>query len=222
VCDGSYWVYKRDVQVSLAAGIATGDENPNEETKDGVYSGFIGLQEIYSGKRVRSAFVLGGAGKLRRPLSAPEDPTQLGSPFAQTVNGFTNLVFCGGSVKWKPGHFKHAFMFMPNILAYWQEKPSKKFDALTNTQLDHPANTFLGIETNIFVDFYPVQALRMYFVASIFFPGTHYRDVRGLPLNAEQSAILDQLDETGFSSDRLPNLGDDLAYTLNLGIEFKF
>ena len=71
VADAGHWIYKKDLLISVAAGVASGDDNPNYVSKDGTYDGFIGLQEIYSGKRVRSAFVLGGAGKLKRPMSAP-------------------------------------------------------------------------------------------------------------------------------------------------------
>ena len=67
-----FGLYKKDLSAGVSAGVASGDDNPNIDTQDRVYSGFIGLQEIYSGgSRVRSAFVLGGAGKLPRPLSEP-------------------------------------------------------------------------------------------------------------------------------------------------------
>lgn len=221
VVDAAYWAFNKDLQFAVATGIATGDENPNNETKDGTYTGFIGLQEIYSGKRVRSAFVLGGAGKLRRPLSAPESE-QAPSEFSQTVSGFTNLVFFGTSAKWKPSQFKREFVCQPNMLAYWQEKPTKKFDARTNSDLDCFASNYLGTELNLFSHYMLFENLKMFLVGSVFFPGSHYRDIRGKPLTRDESALLDELDRTGFDDSRIPNLGADTSYTLNVGFEFKF
>ncbi len=219
VIDGGVWAHKHDVFIAATAFITTGDENPNNETVDGIYSGFIPLQEIYSGDRVRSAFLL--AGKLTRPLSQP-NTNQAPSRFAQPVNGFTNLVGCGTGVRWKPSDWKKLFSIHPNAIAYWQEKPTKKFDALTNSQLECLASTFLGVELNVFMHYFVLKDLKLFLVGSVFFPGAHYRDVLGKPLTSAQKALLDRLDRTGFDRDRVPNLGDDTAYTFNLGLEFKF
>ncbi len=221
VTDAAVWVYNRDVMIAATAFITTGDDNPNDETIDGTYTGFIPLQEVYSGKRVRSAFLLGGAGKLNRPLSKPVT-NQSPSRFAQNVNGFTNLVGCGTGVLWKPSDWPKVFSFNPNGLAYWQEKPTKKFDALTGKELDCLASTFLGVELNIFMYYMILKDLKLFCVPSVFFPGAHYRDIKGKPLSADQQALLDRLDRTGFDADRIPNIGDNVAYTFNLGLEFRF
>ena len=220
VIDAAAWSRNRDLRVAVATGIASGDENPNNETIDGVYSGFIGLQQVYWGDKVKSAFLLGGAGKLSRPLSEPTS-VQLANQFSQNTSGFTNLVYVGSSILWEPNWTKK-FSLQPNILAYWQEKPTKKFDAKTARQLDCLASTYLGTEINIYVDYMVLKDLNLFVVASIFFPGQHYSDIKGKPLNAAQKALLDRLDVTGFSEDRIPNIGDDTAYTFNLGLEFKF
>lgn len=221
VTDAGVWAYKRDLMIAATAFITTGDDNPNDETIDGTYTGFIPLQEVYSGKRVRSAFLLGGAGKLNRPLSNPAT-NQSPSRFAQNVNGFTNLVGCGAGALWKPSDWKKVFSFNPNGIAYWQEKPTKKFDAFSGKELDCLASTFLGVELNLFMYYMVLKDLKLFMVTSVFLPGAHYRDIRGKPLNADQKELLDRLDRTGFDEDRIPNLGDDAAYTLNLGLEFKF
>lgn len=221
VTDACVWIYKRDLMVAATAFITTGDDNPNEVTRDKTYTGFIPLQEVYSGKRVRSAFLLGGAGKLNRPLSNPAT-NQSPSRFAQNVNGFTNLVGGGFGVLWKPSDWPKAFSFNPNGIAYWQEKATKKFDAFTGKELDCLASTFLGVELNLFMYYMVLKDLKLFMVPSVFFPGTHYRDIKGKPLSADQKALLDRLDRTGFDADRIPNIGDDPAYTFNLGLEFKF
>jgi len=221
VVDGAVWAYKHDLKLAAMTGITTGDDNPNDETVDGVYSGFIPLQEIYSGGRVRSAYLLGGAGRLTRPLSAPTT-IQTTSKFARTVNGFSNLVFLGAAAHWVPKNREKPYGVNPNVIAYWQEKPSNKFDALTNTELDCRASTYLGTELNLFFHFMVMKDIKLFFIGAVFFPGTHYRDIKGKPLNASQQALLDRLDRTGFSADRIPNLGDDISYIGNVGLEFKF
>src|SRR3990167_6011144 len=202
VTDAGVWAYKKDLMLAVAASIASGDSNPNEETKDQQYSGFIPLQEAYSGKRVETAFL----GSFKRPLSEPTT-NQAPSRFSQVVNGFTNVVSCGFSAKYEPQGVKTPFKIFPNALAYWQEKPTNKFDAKAKKELDIPASTFLGVELNIFTHWMVVKDLKLYFVGAVFFPGTHFRDIRGKPLNAAQKAELDRLDETAFDEDRIPNIG---------------
>ncbi|HEB41621.1 MAG TPA: hypothetical protein ENI08_01205 [Candidatus Dependentiae bacterium] len=227
VADAACWIYKKDFQLAGTIGVASGDDNPNEETKDGDFAGFIGLQELYYGKRVKSAFVLGNAGKLRRPLSVPKS-NQAPTRFARVVSRFTNLVFVGGALNWQPRERKKLLTVHPNVLFYWQESPVNKFGPVQENgrivfrELNERARMFLGTELNIFVDYYILKDLKLFCVGSVFIPGGHYDDIRGKPLDAEQQKRLDRFDTTGFDGDRLPNLGDDVAFTLNLGLEFKF
>lgn len=217
VTDAGVWAYKKDLFLSASAWIASGDSNPNEETKDQQYSGFLPLQEIYSGTKVLSAFF----GRITRPLSAPTT-NQAPSRFAQVTDGFTNLVSCGFSAKYEPQDVKTPYRIFPNALAYWQEKPTNKFDAKSGKELDALASTFLGVELNIFSHWMLVKDLKLFFVGAVFFPGAHFRQIKGKPLDAAQKRQLDRLDRTGFDEDRIPNLGADTAYTFNLGIEYKF
>ncbi len=78
VADAAYTIARPQIKVAIAGGYASGDENPNKDLEDpndsnvdGDFSGFIGLQEIYTGKRVRSGFLLSGAGRIPRVLSFP-------------------------------------------------------------------------------------------------------------------------------------------------------
>lgn len=221
VTDAAYWICPKEFFVAGTAGIASGDENPNNERRDGEYQGFIGLQEIYSGKLVRSAFVLGGAGKLHRPLSVPT-VEEAPSRFSSEVNGFTNLVFTGASLNWKPQGWKKKFVCNPNVLAYWQQFRTKKFDIATGRNSDEDARTFLGVEVNLFLDYYFLECLKAYFVGSIFIPGGHYEDIAGKPLNAAQERILNRYNRTGTQPTHVPNIGSDVAGTFNIGLEFNF
>lgn len=230
VTDAAWWNQNKDANIAVTFGFASGDNNPNEVTKDGVYSGFIGLQEIYSGKdkRVKSAFILGSSGKLKRPLAFPI-ARQTRGRFARTVSGFTNLLFTGGAIYWQPNKLEGKLIFHPNMIFYWQDMPTKAFDVNTNQETIYDASKFLGTEFSLFFDYYLKPPLRLYFVGSVFIPGTHFSDIRGKPISAIQArAIADRLkrldrpDVTGFLGERIPNLGDDTAISFNLGIEYKF
>ena len=119
--------------------------DPNNSKIDGTYDGFIPLQEVYSGKQVKSAFVM-GAGKLKRPLFIPET----GDQFAEVVNGFSNLRFVGFGSEYKEKFDLYGIKFQPNLLVYWQEDATNKFDLTTGKSSHELAHKFLGTEGNIF------------------------------------------------------------------------
>ena len=221
VGDASYWLYKKDFQVALTAGIASGDQDPNHEVLDGTYDGFIGLQEVYSGKRVKSVFLLGTVGKVKRPGTAPEDPLA-NRDFAVTASGFTNLVFLGGGCTWKPSWCETRFVWNPNIFAYWEDSPGKKFDAFTAKELPQQASPFLGIELNSFLSYYPFASLKCFAIGSVFFPGKHFKDIKGKPLDNAQKRLLERLDKKGLNPDLIPNIGNDVAYSIIIVMEFAF
>jgi hypothetical protein len=125
-------------------------------------------------------------------------------------------------VKWEPTNWKRKLSVRPNVLMFWEDFKINKFDAISNQELEDKASTYLGTELNLFVDFFLLRDLKTFFVTSLFIPGTHFTDIKGRPLNKDQEAELDNLDRTGSVVDRIPNIGDDIAYTFNLGLEFKF
>jgi hypothetical protein len=211
VADAAYSFCDKDLQIAVAAGVTSGDDNPNFETKDGTYNGFIGLQEVYSGKRVRSVFLLGGAGRIKRLLSTPATKdVQAPSTKAQAISGFTNLVFCGTSLKWKPKSWEKSFEINPNVLGLWQERNIGN------------ARTFLGVETGLFINYSLMKDLKLFWVSSLFFPGSHYKDRMGSPvLTEEERAFLNSSNPTG-KEDRIVGLGNNVAYTYNLGLIYTF
>lgn len=221
VGDASWWVYGKDLKIAVTGGLASGDENPNNETIDGTYGGFVGLQEIYSGKRVKSAFLLGGAGKAKRPLSVPVNE-QSPTDYSPEVTGFTNLVFTGAGLTWTPKDWTKKFSFNPNVLAYWQQHPTKKFDIATGTNSPRDARTFLGTELNAFVKYNFLPDLIIFCVTSAFLPGGHYHDIKGKPLNADQAKALDKFNDSGFENAPVPNIGTNAAFTFNVGLEYVF
>jgi hypothetical protein len=211
VADAGYAFGDKSLLWTAAAGVTSGDDNPNFTTHDGDYKGFIGLQETYSGKRVRSVYLLGGAGKLKRLFSTPDPDTNIQAPStkAQPVSGFTNLVFAGTALKWTP-KWQKFFEVNPNVYAYWQEHQIGR------------ARTYLGTEANIFINYSLLKDLKIFWVSSMFFPGSHYKDRMGTPVfTVEQEAFYDDTDPTG-KPDRIPGLGNDIGYTFNLGLIYSF
>lgn len=229
VLDGAYNFETCDLKLAVETGVASGDEdpnkdlaNPNDSRVDGNYKGFIGLQEIYTGNRVKSVFLLGGAGSLPRPLSTPRPGVSNDTTPSQTSN-FTNLVYVGTGLDWKPCCAGRYVQVKPNILAYWQQHRTKAFDLATKqSSPDRFARAYLGTEINCFLDVQLLKDFTFFTVGSVFVPGSHYKDIKGKPLNAEQQRILDRADVTGIDFDVLPLLGTDTAWTINMGLEARF
>lgn len=220
VGDVAWWACDHKLCTAFTAGAASGDANPNDELIDGNFKGFIPLQEGYAGKRVKSAFVLGGAGKIRRPLSQPTDDSP--DDFAPSISGFTDLVFVGSSLKYTSTIGKRKYEIMPNVLAFWKYFRVPKFDALQKKEVPGScASNFYGTEVNVQAYLVLIKDLKLSLVTSVFVPGQHYKDRAGLPLTAAQNKALDNVDKTGFDS-TIPNLGFNVAYTLNVGLEYSF
>lgn len=219
VVDASYWVYRKTLQVAVTGGYASGDQDPNFDVQDRDFKGFVSLQEAYAGKRVKNVFLLGTVGKVKRPGTAPENPLS-NKDFASSCSGFTNLGFFGSGLTWKPT-CETRFVLNPNIFAYWEPSPGKKFDVLTGKNLAEEASKFLGIELNTFLSYYPFASLRCFAIGSIFLPGQHFKDIKGKPLDDAQKRALDKF-KNNFDPKNIPNIGDDIAYTFNIGMEFAF
>jgi hypothetical protein len=232
------------LKISAAAGLATGDRNPNKDLNrmgdsaiDSDYRGFIGLQEQYSGNRVRSAFLMSGAGRIPRVVSFPAD--DLPDPYPDKNSRFTNLMYVGVGLCAESG----TWSINPNILSYWQEQPTRFFPRRIDGQPNIPptsmplttrcflsmppraqlASPWLGMEFNLFVDACLDNSMKFFAVASVFVPGTHYADIKGRGLTRDQEKFLDAFDRTGIvSGEHVPVLGTDAALSINVGLEYRF
>ncbi len=227
VFDMGYVVCKPDLKVCAGFGYASGGRNPNKDhekrgdhIKNEVYEGFIGLQTVYSGTRVKSAFLL-NEGRIPRPLAFPSESAR--NQFATTVSRFTNLVFVGGSSFYKPSWCIRKWSFNPNILAFWSDFATPFYDIKTHEKSARRfARTFLGVELNIFIEGELLPDLKLYSVSAVFFPGNHYKDIKGRPLNKAQKDFIENREKTGIINDRVPLLGNDKSYFFNVGLQYTF
>jgi len=228
VFDMGYTIYKPELKVCAGFGYASGDANPNKDEEfrgdneqDGEYDGFIGLQEVYGGTRIKSAFLLSGSGRVPRPLSFPSEEVR--NPFPTSVSRFTNIVYVGTSAIYRPTWNCRKWSLNPNLLAYWTDYSTPFFDAKTiQNSVNRFARNFLGIELNLFLETELITDLKFYMISSLFFPGSHFKDIKGRPLNKAQQTFLDNLDLTGITNDRVPLLGNDPSYFFNAGLEYRF
>lgn len=225
VTNMAYWWKEKQYGLAVEAGVASGDEAPNilnstdpkAPLPDGKYQGFIGMQEIFSGDLVESAYFLGQR-RLVRPVSLVDDTLE-NSIVPAKVSEFTNLIYTGiaghvrPKVKCKP-------YIRPNILWYWQYTPTRAFDCATKQILPCNANNFYGTELNLFVDVFPYDWLKFFAIAALFVPGAHYKDLQGLPVTKE--AIKNLVRNPNENVNPAPTLGKSIAYFINIGLEFKF
>ncbi len=230
VFDIGYYLCNPMLKVNAAFGYASGGENPHkdlenilENRSEFTYEGFISLLELYSGTRVKSAFLLSGQGKVPRVLSFPTE--EVVDPFPSMVARFTDLMFVGVGSQFKLPDSHNKWNINPNILAYWQEVPTNLLKDKKPMQF---ADTFLGFEANLFAEIELLPDLRFFSVGGLFVPGKHFRDIEGIPLNRDQKKFFDLLANHDLSSEersmieRAPILGHDIAWFINLGLEYKF
>ena len=217
VIDAAYTCKKWRLKYALAYGYSSGDRNPNAEEVDKDYDGFIGIHEVYSGKRVPSVFVL-DARKLKRPLFLDAETADPGND-----NSFTDLHTLGTGISWMPLEDGNPdkLLINPNLLFFWKDKAGFKFDQENNKLLDEKARKFLGTEINLVAKYQVLKDLYLNGYFAIFFPGSFYSDVKGLTLSGSTFKNLDVSDETGFDS---PNYGldNDTAYFVNVGVVYTF
>jgi hypothetical protein len=242
VADCGLWLRKDKLKMLATVGFASGDEDPNRDLEDlraseqdDTFNGFIGLQEVYCGRRVPSVVYLVGSYRIPRPLSAPSRNLR---DVATSISGFSNIVLAGIGFDYTVENWckESRWNIKPNLLGYWQERSTKKFDINTGMSSDEHADRFLGTELNILVDVNLHESLRGFLTTGVFIPGGHYRDIRGKPIKSDMLKIFENLstqnmdannpgcacDLPKFNINKVQVINDLPAYIVNLGIEYTF
>ncbi len=220
VADMAYTFKAINLQVALSYAYASGDGNPHDVEKNKRYHGFVGLHEWYSGKRVFSMMMLDDA-NIVRPTSL-EKAGEKG-----TVNNdydFTDLQMVGIGATWKPKGFGRDISISPNLLGYWKAFESYAFDASTEKASNTHARRYLGTELNLATKVAVVQDLMFFGNFGVFKPGAFYSDMKGVPLGDDKFGKIVDDPRNGITSADAANfrLGDNVAFHLNCGIEYRF
>jgi len=216
VLDAAYNWKPANMKFSVAVGHASGDANPHDKEVDKKYYGFVGVNEGYAGKRVKSVLAL-GARKMQSPLTADPQNKQLFD------NSFTDMTFVGSGILWRLP--KRDLECSTNVLGFF--KDSRSLSYVYNAANDQGgwgssyARRYMGLECNLTFDWKLLPGLSLIGEAAVFIPGSFYTDVKGLPCDGSVVTVLDEADSTGFDQ-LVPRLGTDPQIALNLGLQYKF
>lgn len=212
VADAAYECIKDRLTVAMDAGYVSGDLDKyddvsamtEEQRLNQKFTGFVPLQSIYSGKRVNHLVML-NEGVPRMTVDNPtKDLTALytSSKVIGTdtvVNTFTNLMYIGGSVEWKPCFAQdHDLAIKPTVIHYWM--PSSPM--LANGK---EASSSLGTAISIEAEAHAWKNLNVEGYFGVMLPGRQYEQLKA--------------DEVEISGHKI---GNDIAYIVNLGLCYKF
>jgi hypothetical protein len=216
VIDAAYNWKPANMKFSFAAGHASGDANPNTVEGDKSYKGFVGLNENYAGKRVKSVLAL-GARKMQSPLTVDPNNKQLFD------NSFTDLTFLGSGIVWRLP--KRDLELSSNALVFFKDQRSLSY--VYNSIADTGgfgstfARRYMGLELNLSFEWKLLPGLSLLGETAVFLPGSFYKDVKGLPLDGSVVTLLDQTDSTGITQ-AVPRLGNDPQVVMGVALQYKF
>ena len=224
VADMGYTFEKLDLKVALGYSYASGDVDPTIDERNKTFSGFVGLHEYYTGKRVRSVIMLDER-LTRRPqaISAGQLDPKAGD-FT-----FTDLQTVGISATWTPKCFIKDLSINPNLIGFWKAKPGYAFVATPTHQkhygvgsLTEKAASYMGTEFNVCTKFSMLKDLNFFANAAVFAPGAYYNSVKGVSVDARLFSDIEDDPRNDIKDALNFRLGSDTAFHLNMGIEFKF
>lgn len=216
VLDGAYTFRKIGLKLAAAAGMASGDANPNDTEVSTTYRGFVSLNEIYTGNQVQSLMIMDQRNN-KRPLSL-----QAGSKNAPAEdNSFSDLIFAGASATIKPNGLKK-LTINPNVMGFWKDHQSAAWDSTTGAASTKAvADPFLGTELNTKFSYEIFEDTKLFGAAACFIPGQFYKDIKGATLKDDIVTKLEVADKTGVDATAY-RIGTNTSYYFNLGINFVF
>jgi hypothetical protein len=227
VVDGAYTFKEHDLKVALSYAYASGDKAPHAgDNTDAHYHGFVGLHEGYFGRRVPSFIILD-----RRNLKRPTSLTSNGSEDVGVDTTFTDMQIVGLGATWFPNVGGKSLRINPNVLMFWKAFESRKWiidptvpDVFGRVSDTENASSFMGTEANVISNIELMPDLKLYLNFGIFVPGKYFNDVKGMPLDKDYYAKLVKDEGASFSADDAAHyrIWNDVAYDLNVGLDYKF
>lgn len=219
VADAAYDCIPKILNWAIGVGYASGyidqqrDNNKatTEELLNEQYTGFLPLQSVYSGKRLRH-LVIFNQGVPRFNVKYPNaDLSQVNNTVVlqtDTVNEMTNIAFLGTRFDWNVKSFKkYRLNLAQNIISYWAPVTAHFVTSDPGATLitSEESSNFLGTEftTEFSAWFYDKIKLAGYF--GVLFPGQHYKDMAG--------TVIAKFNQ---------KTGSDIAYVGNFGVAYLF
>ena len=211
VADASVYLYKRDLKASFGGGHVSGDVNPNTQktgsTRD--YNGFVSMQEIYCGIRMRSLILLNSLVRLT-PLAAS-------SSYVPGIEGLADIKFIGFGLWYKPESSKRKLDANVNVLAGWQDEPALKFGSSTEY-----ASKSLGVEFNAIMSIQLFKDVKLKTDAALFLPGQYYKDLKGTALTKLIASLVKDAEAGVSETGSLPTLSDNSSFQTSMALEYSF
>jgi hypothetical protein len=248
----SGWMLYGDLQYqfnkwkgAVAAGCASGDNPPNDSeekilltrlTSSGItykdvdkdYKGFIGVQEMFTGKAVQSHFMFESR-KMNRGINATH---QLTPP------QFSNLVFLGASARYDSAFGHKKIKADCNVLGFFQYRKTIKdynyhlktalnisYTAAHKTDAEKELDFHLGTEINANASIDISKDVSIFGSLAVFIPGSYYNDANGKYIPIATQIKLAGTDFTGIEDDVNKysiQLGKNTALLGSIGISATF
>ncbi|MCK4650689.1 hypothetical protein KAT08_00800 [Candidatus Babeliales bacterium] len=234
VVDAAYTIKNWNLKFGTEYIYASGDVNPHDSEVDKSYKGFVGLHELYTGNKVKSA-IIGGERSIMIPESLPAGKREVRDKFrARNNSTLTDMHIFGFSVTWSPERLKkRKFELNPNILFFWKDHDSYKYiidlsdESNNGTSDTEKAKKFIGTEINLNASYNLLKDLTLKGTIAMFFPGGFYHDVKGVPIKKDfylDSLTLEQRQRYGINSSNIENyrLGTDNAIFGKIILLYKF
>jgi hypothetical protein len=183
VCDIAYWLKEQEFLLATTFGFASGGDDPIYDVSDNKYGGFIGIQELYTGLWVLSAFRPGGP--LTRNIA---QDFSLEESYETILSTFTDLKFFGASVRLDLWNKK--LILINNLISYWTFCQPKAFDKQKMKLVDDEVDDYLGTELVFAAILSPRRYVGFYLVYALFFPGGRYINENLGPINPFEAYYL--------------------------------
>jgi hypothetical protein len=224
VVDGSF-LSNYGFKLSVAGGYASGGPNPHSDPVNKGHKGFVGISEVYSGKRVPSMIILGG-GNVKRPLALGNKNGKL-KDFIE--GAFTDVIFVGSGLHVAPESMKERKTeFSVNSLLFVKDHQHNKINLIDDQPVfseTEKACRFLGVELNGLAKIEPIAGLTFGIKGAVFFPGTYYKDITGAQLSEDVIGKLKDRDLDkiyGSNPKSQYRIASDTCYYISLDVKYKF
>lgn len=215
VADVGYQILKDRLKVYAGVGYASGqldnlEEDVSDFSQEGLlnrrFHGFFPIQSVYSGNDRLNLFVLLNQGVPRFDIQNPVPtlpnknyitPIQ-GTQNTLQINAFTNLMYMGGALEWKPEWLGQKSGGIKLNVIYYRMPVTP-----TIPGTDLFASNSLGTEINLRQVATIFERVSLCNAVGVLFPGQLYTDMKGTSLGG------------GIS-------GDSPTYVINVGIRVAF